>query len=321
MRHAVLPKDDPANPLRGIPDVLVPDHGKDFMSHSVALLVRALGVRLEPTPPYYPDMKGEVERFFRSLDSYLTQLTGHMRAEGRSRGAAKLRVPSLLTLPQLRAEVAGFIAEYHARKHRITGEQPIVLWERTAHLSVPTVEEINVLMLKADQFRKVRQGSINFTIDGQGGKYIAEELQHHLGEEVQIRYNPDDLESILVYAAHTAEFLCEAWLEGTRYTVEQVKRWRRGFREELQMRTTAYWEEMRRDDGRSAKAWDDAREQARALQQAEAESTADSADDTSVIDGYLERFRRRDRGSAESPRGNPGIPESPSGNVSREDCA
>ena len=58
MRHAILPKENPDWMVRGIPEVVQPDNGKDFRSHAVEVSFAYLKIRLEFDPPYYPNMKG-----------------------------------------------------------------------------------------------------------------------------------------------------------------------------------------------------------------------------------------------------------------------
>jgi transposase InsO family protein len=295
LRHAILPKADPNWPTRGIPEILVPDQGADFMSHAAARLCRALGITVEPTPPYYPDMKAELERFFGTVNSYLAELVGFMPADGRSPGAAAKRVPMLLTLSELRAEIERFLVEYHARPHSgIDNEAPAVRWLDTVrHLALPASEEdLNVLLLKDDVKRIVTKGGIRFTAAWQElspppdalpavddrdvhpvkfqrrGRYWAPELMDYLGEEVRLAYNPEDLASVLVYSATTGERLCEAWLlEGRqpRATKNRVVALRNGYRKKLKERTAAYVKEVEKDDRRSARANEEARELSREI--------------------------------------------------------
>ena len=87
MRHAILPKDNPNWKVRGIPEIVQPDNGKDFHSHAVEVSFAYLKIRLEFDPPYYPNMKGKIERFFLTLDrGCLRALPGHMEAIGRTDG-------------------------------------------------------------------------------------------------------------------------------------------------------------------------------------------------------------------------------------------
>lgn len=64
MRHAILPKENPDWMVRGIPEVVQPDNGRDFRSHAVEVSFAYLKIRLEFDPPYYPNMKGKIERSF-----------------------------------------------------------------------------------------------------------------------------------------------------------------------------------------------------------------------------------------------------------------
>ena len=66
---------------------------------------------------------------------------------------------------------------------------------------------MNLLMLKADRVRTVTQEGVKFTLGGQGGTYIAEELQHYWKCKVVIRYNPEDLLVASLSACHMLWYL------------------------------------------------------------------------------------------------------------------
>jgi transposase InsO family protein len=93
LRQGILPK--AGSPLFGVPATVVPDHGKDFLSHAVASLLGALGVRLDPCPPYYPNVKGKIERFFLTIKQRLAILPGAMANVGTSEGAARKQLDRL----------------------------------------------------------------------------------------------------------------------------------------------------------------------------------------------------------------------------------
>jgi putative transposase len=338
LRAAILPEQDPQRPMCGLCGTLVPDHAKEFMAGDTRRLTNALGIHLEPTPPYYPNMKAQIERFFGTLHAFLSALVGYMPADGRSRGAAAKLIPALLTLPQLRAEIAGFLAEYHARPHAGIGDEaPAARWERTAHPALPASEEdLNVLLLKDDTVRTVTKGGIRFTmkirvvvpcdadVTGDGeervevrrGRYWAPELMDYWQEEVRVRYNPEDPESVLVYHGTTGELLCEAWLMGyasSKYGPVEVKHLRVGYRKGLKERTSDYAKEVARDDRRSARAHDEAVTLARELQ-ARLDARRDVAyDDEEAADDP----RDEDAGPASAPAVRPRGPQGIGGGRAR----
>src|SRR5690606_7612566 len=166
-----LPKVDSRWRVHGICDVLQCDRGADFMSHAVTAALGVLGVAIDPDPPYYPNSKGKVERWFLTLDhGCLRGLPGHMEAMGRSRGAAEKQVHKLLTPEQIEREITEWIVnEYHVRTHSATDRKPIELWEETVHLRTPTEDEVfRALMRMEDRVRTI-QPVIQFTRDGNGG--------------------------------------------------------------------------------------------------------------------------------------------------------
>lgn len=77
LRHAVMPKTyvrtrypDIQNnwDMYGIPEVLVTDNGKEFLSTHLENAALQIGTRLQFTPVLRPWYKGTIERFFRSLN-------------------------------------------------------------------------------------------------------------------------------------------------------------------------------------------------------------------------------------------------------------
>jgi hypothetical protein len=306
IRHAVLPKELEGWKNRGLPAVLQPDRGKDFMSHAVATSLGYLGIHLDPDPPYYPNRKGRIERWFLTLDrGCLRILPGHMDAIGRSRTAAEKHVSTLLTWSQLRAEIENWIVkDYHQRIHSETGRRPTELWEETVRLRMPECEDaLNNMLLKSDKTRVVQRIGVVFRVDNIGGAYWAPPLADFCKSEVRIRYNPEDLDSILVYCALTGDFICEAWLMGqetSRYNITDVKRERSRYRRGLQERMKDYAREIELKDRRSARQaeWDEAR----LLADSHEADTLGSimvdaiSEDSKKIEALIAEFERHDRG-------------------------
>lgn len=296
---------------RGVPFIFQSDRGRDFLSNAVAATLGNLKTRLEPDPPYYPNGKGKIERWFQTLDTgCLRLLPGHMNVVGTSEGAAAKRVREFLTVPQLTAEIERWIdEEYHRRTHSETGRKPAELWEETVCLRMPENEDdLNLLFLKEDIERTVRNTGIRISVDGVKRIYWSPTLMYHFQQRVRIAYNPEDMESILVYCAATGKYICEAFdmrAEHPRYTARDVLRERGSFRRGMKERIKDYMDEVYREDRRMARIdeWEEARQQAFAEQESQTPQTQDSdtttKDDSGVMD-ILEKFRRRDRGDNES---------------------
>lgn len=285
MRCAILPKERPGWDVRGIPEVVQPDNGKEFHSHAVEVSFAYLGIRLEFDPPYYPNMKGKIERFFLTLDrGCLRVLPGHMDAIGRTMDAAKGHVNTLLTRKQLIKEVETYIVdEYHTRTHSETGRKPGEHWEQTVRLRMPeSVDSLNRMLLKCDETRKVNTVGVNFTYKGRGGDFWAPALVELIGRDVEIRFNPEDLQSILLYDNFTGEYICEAWIMGqpnSKYTHEEVNAVRNQFRSGLVDRLEEYTKEIQEEDRRAARKaeWEEAKR-----------LVEESSDDPSMVAGLDE---------------------------------
>jgi putative transposase len=303
MRHAILPKENPDWKVRGIPEVVQPDNGRDFRSHAVEVSFAYLKIRLEFDPPYYPNMKGKIERFFLTLDrGLLRALPGHMNAVGHTAGAAVNYVDTLLTRKQLIREVEKFIVEdYHARTHSETKRKPGEHWEQTVKLRMPeSLDSLNRMLLKFDETRKVNQVGVSFKYKGQGGDYWHPALVDCIGRDVQIRFNPEDMQRILLYDLHTGEFICEAWIMGrpdSKYMHDNVKTVRNQFRAGLVDRLEEYTKEIQEEDRRAVEEaqWAEAK---RIIEETSGGTAVASLDEVEMeeVQNFLDLLERETRG-------------------------
>ncbi len=259
LRHAILKKNNKKWRNCGLPSIFQCDRGKDFMSHAIRATLAKTGVAFDPDPPYYPNRKGKMERFFLTLDTgCLRILPGHMKAIGKSEGAALKRVHELLTLNQLKAEIERWIVEdYHERVHSETQRKPAEFWLETARLRLPADDDLNLLILKEDKERTVKNTGLIFTHKGEKRLYWSPELAFHYGERVKVAYNPEDLESVLLYCAATRKFICEAFdmnAENPRYAISDIRLNRSQFRRGLKDRILEYTEEIESQDRRAVRS-------------------------------------------------------------------
>jgi putative transposase len=300
--EAISPKRNPAWRNRGIPSILQPDRGKDFMSNTVASSLSSLHIILDPDPPYYPRRKGRIERWFRTLnDGCLKMLTGHMDAIGVTRGAAQKHISVLLTRRQLMREIENWIVtDYHQREHSETNRKPSELWEETVRLRMPDSEEdMHVFLLKSDQIRTVTKTGISFMSGRGGGNYWSPDIDFHWKRQVKVRFNPEDLQSVLLYDAATGEHVCEAWLMGqpdSKYGSDDVITSGKQHRKGLLDRQREYAAEIHEHDRRMAQKaeW----EVARKVADSEPAVMAPEPDDTDMeeVERLLAEFKRHDSG-------------------------
>jgi hypothetical protein len=118
---------------------------------------------------------------------------------------------------------------------------------------------------------------------------------------VQLRYNPDDRESVLVYSSSTGKYIGEAWLMGnedSRYTITDVQQSRSQFRRGLNERIKDYVEEIARADRQRASKedWDVARDDVANHHDSEVPVAEGDPDEQLMLDALIEQFNRQDAG-------------------------
>lgn len=255
----------------GLPFHVESDCGGDWIGEAVQNSWKSLGISPIIDHPYYPDSKGKVERFFRTMDSnLLRKFPGHFDAIGRTEGAARKRVHELLTIEQLRKEIYDWVVnKYHQTIHSSTDRKPIELWEETVrYRPVENEDDLNVFLLKFDKERMILNSGIRLTLDKVKHRYWSSEFDDHSKRRVAIRYNPEDMESVLIYCAESGEFICEAWdmrSEDPKYNHEDVKDSRKSqgkYLKGIKARTKGYFQETLQKDRvvERQKEWEEVRE-------------------------------------------------------------
>lgn len=92
----------------GMPHRFYVDNGSAYSSHYLRIVCARLGIQLIHTPPYRPQGRGKVERFFRTVrDQFLALSTGFS------------------TLESLNIAFQEWVSHYHQRKHSSLGCPPL----------------------------------------------------------------------------------------------------------------------------------------------------------------------------------------------------
>lgn len=87
-------------PSKHLPDIIIADRG-EFEGYSPENLINNLNVKVENTSPYRGDLKGIVERSFRTLNTKIKHKTpGAIQKEFRKRGDKDYRLDSTLTIKE-----------------------------------------------------------------------------------------------------------------------------------------------------------------------------------------------------------------------------
>lgn len=206
----------------GLFDVMVTDKGKEYVSTDVQVACHALGISLEPTLAFSPELKAFIERFFRSLSMGLfEELSGYIGNNQAKRKAIESRksfaqrfmkkgevIEVGLTTTELQAFCNTWLEHiYHQRVHRSLGKSP----EAKAAESTQPVRKISDprlldLLLAPVGYPTVQKKGIQY----HNSFYIAPELGDYVKQKVEIRLDLQKAGRIYVFEKDTRRFICIA---------------------------------------------------------------------------------------------------------------
>lgn len=126
-------------PSKHLPDIIIADRG-EFEGYSVENLINNLNIKIENTSPYRGDLKGIVERHFRTLNTKIKhKAPGAIQKEFRKRGDRDYRLDATLTLREFTEIYINIVLHHNSKliyKYPMTKEMiennivsiPIKLW-------------------------------------------------------------------------------------------------------------------------------------------------------------------------------------------------
>jgi len=168
---------------RGIPVRLYVDNGKVYRSAQLARIAATLGILIVHTPPYQPEGRGKIERFFRSVrDQFL----------------ASLDLKQIPSIADLNARLDAWIqTAYHRTPHGglSPNTTPLQRWQRDIERvrQLPPATDVGRLFFyRLD--RMVRRDS-TFLLQ----KRFYEAPAHLAGQKVEARFDPLDPAQVDVY--------------------------------------------------------------------------------------------------------------------------
>ena len=166
---------------RGLPVRLYVDNAKVYRSPQLARIAASLGILMVHTPPYQPEGRGKIERFFRSV---------------REQFLANLDRKQTLTLDDLNQRLGAWIDNaYHRSKHSALGTTPLLRWQRDIeHIrQLPPATDLRRLFFHRLD-RVVRRDS-TFLLQNR----FYEAPTHLAGETIEVRFDPLDPASVEIY--------------------------------------------------------------------------------------------------------------------------
>ena len=166
---------------RGLPTRLYVDNAKVYRSQQLARIAASIGILITHTPPYQPEGRGKIERFFRSV---------------REQFLANLDPRRTLSLPELDQRLGAWIEQvYHLSQHSGLGTTPLLRWQRD-------IEHIRQLPPSTDLHRlffyrvaRVVRRDSPFLLRG----HFYEAPPQFAGQAIEARFDPLDLSPVEIY--------------------------------------------------------------------------------------------------------------------------
>jgi transposase InsO family protein len=166
---------------RGLPVRLYVDNGKIYRSQQLARIGASLGILIVHTPPYQPEGRGKIERFFRTV---------------REQFLAAIDIKQVRTLEDLNSRFQTWLeSAYHRTVHSAIETTPLVRWQRDIEQIRqlgPSTDLRRLFFHRAD--RLVRRDSTVLI-----HKRFYEVPPHLTGRRVEVRFDPLDLAQLEVH--------------------------------------------------------------------------------------------------------------------------
>ncbi len=204
----------------GLPTNIVSDNGKDFTSKHVKTICESLGINQVVVPPFSPEKKPHIERFFRTLSTGLFEelqgYIGHSVAERKDIEAQKTFAQRFMSggqielnlMPEQLQEIIDRWIEnvYHQRRHGGIKMAPEI---KAAQCTMPKRHVVNVraldILLQPMGTRIVQKKGIDF----ETGIYVSPNLVSFDGQKVKVRVSSESAGQLYVFNLEN-EFLTTA---------------------------------------------------------------------------------------------------------------
>ena len=211
----------------GVPETVRTDEGSDYVSHHMSRVLADLAIRHDECPPFTPEMKPFIERFFgtfaRDIVELLPGYIGHNVAERQAIEARRSFAERLgkrgdvvdvsLTAAELQEICDRWCDDIYGRDGHggLAGKSPFQVAAGWPH-PVRRIEDERALDLLLSEApgggstRKVGKKGIRL----EGAMFIAPELGEFVGRRVEVRLDAADIGRVYLFDADDGRFLCVA---------------------------------------------------------------------------------------------------------------
>jgi transposase InsO family protein len=172
---------------RGLPVRLYVDNAKVYRGQQLARIAASLGILVVHTPPYQPEGRGKIERFFRSVrEQFLTNLDRK----------------SPLTLDALNERLWAWLeSAYHRRVHSALGTTPLLRWQQdiTYVRQLPPATDLRPLFFH--RLTRLVRRDCTFLLANR----FYEAPPHLAGLTIEVRFDPLDATTVELYSQGVAQ--------------------------------------------------------------------------------------------------------------------
>lgn len=205
----------------GIPQTIVIDNGKEFKNKSFKSVACELGIILQYNPPRTPEMKGTIERVFRTFDTNLVhQMPGTTRSSPQhlsenENPANTAKIPFALFKKSI---VRWIVDVYHKELHTTIKSTPLDLWNESIKyrpIILPSSSINMKLLLGISEAKTIQRYGIQINNLRYQSQQLIElykkfqPINKGYSRKFQIKVDPNNLDSILVYD----DLLNKRWIE------------------------------------------------------------------------------------------------------------
>lgn len=161
---------------RGIPAKLYIDNGSCYRAINLDQIAAILGIGITHTPPYTPQGRGKIERWFRYVRENFLAINN-----------------SLETLDDLNELFSNWVEEYHNKVHSITKETPLNRYKKNMKCVRPAPKDL-LNYFRLIQFRRVKKDR---TLQLNGN--IFEVPVELVDLKIEVRYHAESPEKVELF--------------------------------------------------------------------------------------------------------------------------
>ena len=165
---------------RGIPVRLYMDNAKIYRSPQLARISASIGMLIVHTPPYQPEGRGKIERFFRSCREQFLNNLDRKQA---------------LSLEQLNERLWAWLDIYHRTEHSSLGTTPLLRWQRDIEHVRQLPPSTDFRRLFFHRLDRLVRRDCTFLLQNR----FYEAPPHLGGERIEARFDPLDPVLVEIY--------------------------------------------------------------------------------------------------------------------------